>query len=696
MSVSFESTAEARSPAPSTLAAMKETERWLIWQSITRPGKSKPDKVPFYIDGKPRGVTDAPDDLARLTSYSAAREAVVARGNGWGLGFALGRDASDRFWQGVDLDHIDENGLLDLPDTLPGYVETSPSGKGVHAICYGRQFRSFGSNGGGVEAYSGGRFFTFTGNAIRDQAITCAAEYVEHVLAPRHKVSALKASPAIKVAAVTEVSAQTVNDLRSALNHMPSDDYALWIELGHALKPLGDTGRGLWLDWSAGSPKFDRQEAARKWDGFDPQRTGYRAVFARAQERQWINPASNAAIFGKFADDESHVDLPSIAAVPFTAPEFFDIPPRSWVLGHWLLRRVVTTLIAPGGTGKSALMVGASISLATGRELLGKTVWAGPKRVWLWNLEDDRDELTRQLVACSLHHRISECDYEGRLFVNDARTPLCIATKGRDGLTVHTPVADAVAAEIRAKGIDVLIIDPFVSSHRAEENDNGQVDVIAKLWGSIALETDCSIVLVHHSRKLGGQQADAESARGASALGNAARSVLVVNRMEKAEAIRFGIAEDDRRSYIRVSNDKANRAPVGKEDWYRLVSVKLANGGPEGGDSVVVVENWSPPDASAAVSAFDEASRTRVQSSIAAGDWREHVSAKNWVGRAIAEIVGAEIEKPADKHRVKALLSDMLSKGQLKIERRPDASRHLRDFIVVGEPIDSDRDTPAW
>ena len=332
-------------------------------------------------------------------------------------------------------------------------------------------------------------------------------------------------------------------------------------------------------------------------------------------------------------------------------------------------------------------------SLSSGREILGKTVWGGPKHVWLWNLEDDRDELARQIVACSRHHCLSERDYAGRLFVNDARSPLCTATKSREGLIIHEPVNAGLVSEIRARGIDVLIVDPFVSSHRAEENDNGQMDAIAKRWASIAREANCGVVLVHHSRKLGGQQVDAEAARGASAIGNAARSVLVLNRMEKPEAARLGVSDEDRRSHIRVSNDKTNRAPAGEADWYRLVSVRLANGGPEGGDSVGVIERWMPTEMSAI---FDDAVRAKIRAEIVSGEWRKHQSAADWAGNAVAKVIGLDLENPTDKLRVRNLLNDMLAKGQLRIEQRPDTNRKKRDFIVAGEPLAGHCDSPMW
>lgn len=682
--------ARAGSNAPSTFDAMKSARRWLIWQSIIRPGKSKPDKVPFYSDGQPRGATDTPADLARLATYDDARAAIALRGDGWHLGFALGPDGEGGHWQGIDLDDVDGNNLQDQADALPGYVEASPSGNGLHAIGYGRHFRSLGSNGSGIEAYSGGRFFTVTENMIRDGEIVCIADHVENALASLHRAKVPNSSPAAKASVVVQVSTQVVADLRSALNHMRSDDYSLWIELGHALKTLGDTGRGLWLDWSATSSKFDPQQADGKWEGFDPQHTSHRVVFSSAQERGWINPAGNATTFAHFADDNPAI---GITATPFIAPAVSDIPPRAWLLGRWLLRGVVTTLIAPGGTGKSALMVATALSLASGRELLGKTVWGGPKRVWLWNLEDDGNELERQFSACILHHNVEDWEYGDRLFVNDAGSSLCTATKGRDGLAIDEPVNVALVAEIRSRRIDVLIVDPFISSHRAEENDNGQMDAVAKRWASIARETGCCIILVHHTRKLGGQGVDAEAARGASALGNAARTVLVLNRMEKVEATRLGISDDERRSYFRVGNDKANRAPAEAADWFHLASVKLGNGGPEGGDSVGVVERWTAPEIAVA---FADDVRAKIRAEIASGEYRTHSAAKDWAGHVVAKIVGVDISSPADKKQVAALLNDMIAKGELRSEQRLDTSRHMRDFIVAGEQGVVCCDTPLW
>ena len=59
-----------------------------------------------------------------------------------------------------------------------------------------------------------------------------------------------------------------VRDLRSALMSMRADDYELWVRMGLALKELGEIGRGLWMEWSSQSEKFDPRAAALKWESF--------------------------------------------------------------------------------------------------------------------------------------------------------------------------------------------------------------------------------------------------------------------------------------------------------------------------------------------------------------------------------------------------------------------------------------------
>ncbi|MBS0586856.1 MAG: PriCT-2 domain-containing protein [Proteobacteria bacterium] len=86
-----------------------------------------------------------------------------------------------------------------------------------------------------------------------------------------------------------QVNAETIADLRSALQHICADDYHEWVAVGQALKSLGDDGFNLWAKWSATSDKHKPEDLA-KWAGFTATRTGFEAVFAKAQRNGWDNP----------------------------------------------------------------------------------------------------------------------------------------------------------------------------------------------------------------------------------------------------------------------------------------------------------------------------------------------------------------------------------------------------------------------
>jgi hypothetical protein len=100
--------------------------------------------------------------------------------------------------------------------------------------------------------------------------------------------------------------------------------------------------------------------------------------------------------------------------------------------------------VAPGGVGKSSLAIVELLAIATGRPLLGRMPDESCP-VWYWNGEDPMDELNRRIMAACLHYKIRPEELEGRFFVNSGRTtPIVIAEKTRDGVTIHKPVIDQI------------------------------------------------------------------------------------------------------------------------------------------------------------------------------------------------------------------------------------------------------------
>ncbi|WLA47289.1 AAA family ATPase [Bradyrhizobium elkanii] len=279
-----------------------------------------------------------------------------------------------------------------------------------------------------------------------------------------------------------------------------------------------------------------------------------------------------------------------IKATPYLWRSPETLPQRDWLYGHLLVRKFLSATVAPGGVGKSGLVTAETLAQTSGKPLLGIKP-AQPLRVWLWNLEDPQEETARRIQAAALHFGLSADDIADRLFVDSGRDQrLVIATAIRNGAVIVRPVVEGLIAEIKARQIDVIVIDPFVSCHEASENDNGAMDMIAKEWAAVADRGNCAVQLVHHTRKLSGTETEVtvESARGAKALTDACRVVRAINRMSEKEAQDSGA--DNPRLHFRAFNDKANLAPpADKSDWFKIESVRLGNG-PDGlGDSVGVV-----------------------------------------------------------------------------------------------------------
>ena len=351
------------------------------------------------------------------------------------------------------------------------------------------------------------------------------------------------------------------------------------------------------------------------------------------------------------------------------------IPPRPWVYGRHLIRKQVSVTVAPGGVGKSSLTICEALAMASGRELLGD--WTAPRlKVWIFNLEDPRDEMDRRIIAAMQHHQVGPDEIAGRLFVDTGRErALCTAIQTRDGVTIIKPEMDALEQEIEARAIDVLVIDPFVSSHRVDENNNGAFDLVAKEWARLADRCDCAIELVHHTRKTNGTEATTEDGRGAVSLLAAARSGRVLNKMTDDLKTEAGV-QDDPATYFAITRDKANLAPVGKREWRRMASVHLANG-----DSVGVAEVWQWPDTFDGVAVED---LLKVQHALNGKERRYSDQAgDDWAGVTVAEVLG--LNAMADRKRIKKMIEAWLKSGALVKGEKIGPIRKPVPTVEVGE-----------
>jgi putative DNA primase/helicase len=139
--------------ADSIPAELKRERRWVIWKYVkTKDGRWT----------KPLFIATAPQSNAKSTDPSTWRtfdEGLSAYHDGKcdGIGFVLGDG-----YVGFD---ADGDAAPEILQTLNTYSETSPSGKGVHAIARGSK-PDAKCRTGNFELYDRGRYFTVTGHHI--------------------------------------------------------------------------------------------------------------------------------------------------------------------------------------------------------------------------------------------------------------------------------------------------------------------------------------------------------------------------------------------------------------------------------------------------------------------------------------------------------------------------------------------------
>lgn len=485
----------------------------------------------------------------------------------------------------------------------------------------------------------------------------------------------------------------TFQDVAAALKVIANKDleWRDWNYIGMttwAASGGSEEGRAAFEEWSAKSSKNDPVATRARWDHYSTSppnrlRVGTLIYLARKQAPHWTPPSWTPTAGN---NDELIIDraVSCITATPYVWTEPEKIPPREFLYGRRLIRKYATATIAPGGVGKTGLEVTEVLSMVSSKALLG--VQTPQLRVWLWSLEDPREEMVRRLQATAKHYNLTAENIGDRLFLDSAREqPLVIAEMQRNGVVIHRPVVEALIAQLKARTIDVLIVDPFVSCHRVTENDNNAIDAVTKEWARVADAANCAVELVHHVRK-GEQEITVESARGGGSFGDACRMVRVINRMTEQQAKDTGT--NNHRLYFRTYLDKNNLAPpADKSDWYKLVSVDLGNGplGGVRGDCIGVVTKWDWPDATQQLTGRDF---ELVAAAVRAGNWRADSQAKQWVGRAVAKALGYDLDDRADRAGVKQLIKYWLGTGALVVVERQTEKREMKDFVEVSEKVD--------
>jgi hypothetical protein len=360
------------------------------------------------------------------------------------------------------------------------------------------------------------------------------------------------------------------------------------------------------------------------------------------------------------------------------------IPPRAWLLGNVFCRRFVSSIVAGGGVGKTALRIAQLLALAAGRALTGEHVFRRC-RVLIVSLEDDVDELRRRVRAAMRHHGVTSGEIQGWLFLAAPGPKGWKLATTEDGVHRASELVDRLVATIKGRSIDVVSLDPFVKSHGVEENANNAIDFVAGILARLAVDHDCAVDAPHHVSKGPADAGNADRGRGASAFKDAARLVYTLAPMSPEEAATFGIGDAERRNLIRMDSAKVNIAPPGVgARWFKLVGVRLDNGTEDypNGDEVQTVEPWTPPDmwAGASYSVLNEILNEIDQGLPGGALYSQHTSA----GERAAHVVVLKHLPDRTEEQARQIIKTWLKTGTLYyIDYRDQEARKDRKGLRV-------------
>ena len=540
-------------------AAMLAARRWLVWRE---------GKVPHYPSGRPRhGMLDSQDDLERLRTLEDALAALERDPGYLGLGFALGYDpALGKHWQGLDLDAALDGAAFtterarELYGATDGYAERSPSGNGLHVLGLGEAFQSVKWHRPGeqaVELYSGARFFTVTGQAMRDGGLSDLAPLAHRVraeLLAAGKVRERKARGA--AAAAGGYLERMPANLREWVRAHPIE--AALAEHGYEregdrwISPRSESGipgvvvldelravtfhasdAGIGTEVAGDGECFNAFDLAVRYRFAGDRRVALRTLLERTR-------AEHATATGE-AGSEAGADGPKPPRFPvLTADDLARLPPVRWRVRGVLPEQGLAAVYGPSGSGKSFLVLDLLGAVADRRAWFGYRV--SPCAVTYVALEGEAG-IAQRVTAYRVRHGRAPAAMR---FIT---APFALFEPG-DVLDL----ADAIRAAGGADGI-VCIDTLNRAAGGADENDSR--DMGRLIEGAKALQRALGglVVLIHHSGK------DASRGlRGHSSLHGALDAVLEVTR------------DGDRREW---RSAKAKDGGDGDAHPFRLAVVEL-------------------------------------------------------------------------------------------------------------------------
>lgn len=204
------------------------------------------------------------------------------------------------------------------------------------------------------------------------------------------------------------------------------------------------------------------------------------------------------------------------------------------IVDRWFYEDV-GCFVAPGGTGKTTLLLFQVIHIVLGRMLFGYDVLAaGP--VIILTAEDSRETLVARLRQMCIQMQLTDAEIrtvrEDVIVTDVSGLGIKLTAVERD-VVMPSAQLDRLIVEVGFRNPSLLIIDPMVSfgvgESRINDAEQGMIDAARRIRNTAR----CGIIYVHHTGKDNARNktTDQYSGRGGSALADGCRMVHVLQRL---------------------------------------------------------------------------------------------------------------------------------------------------------------------
>jgi len=206
--------------------------------------------------------------------------------------------------------------------------------------------------------------------------------------------------------------------------------------------------------------------------------------------------------------------------LPVPVLDAADDKPPQWAVERLILGGDLTLIVGDGGSYKSTFALHTACAIASGSQVAGHFKAATGPTLYVSG-EDGAGRLKNRAYAVAKAHGLS---------FDAVRNVHVLA---RVGASLDDPAwRDHIRACAERIGAVAIILDPLRDLSSAELNSDKDVAHLTRLFRELAeLPTEPAVIVLHHSGKQReGQRTIDRAVRGASALNQAARSVLLLER----------------------------------------------------------------------------------------------------------------------------------------------------------------------